>query len=247
MDGWFGDTVQFGARVRYVCDRNTQFEDPDMAAVEFRCEGEGEARGYFNVPAEARSWPRCVRTVSCGPPPDPPEDGSLVTIPPVYSVQSHTACGLPNNLLRMSCPSFLSILILTAEYGRYGQERILCDGSRAKAPQDDCISEEHLDPLQEQCHGDPGCVLTVPDNKAVCGRGYTPQLLVTYTCTSCHPWHLLLQEEDQCVANILMHLKRISLEQLSRLSEDQLMAELRLFIKKRLNKKVYTDIKLQFM
>ena len=218
-----------------------------MAAVEFRCEGEGEDRGYFNVPAEARSWPRCVRTVSCGPPPDPPEAGSLVTIPPVYSVQSHTACGLPNNLLRMSCPSFLSILILTAEYGRYGQERILCDGSRAKAPQDDCISEEHLDPLQEQCHGDPGCELTVPDNKAVCGRGYTPQLLVTYTCTSCHPWHLLLQEEDQCVANILMHLKRISLEQLSSLSEDQLMAELKLYIKKSLNNKIYRDIKLRFM
>ena len=218
-----------------------------MAAVEFRCEGEGEDRGYFNVPAEARSWPRCVRTVSCGPPPDPPEAGSLVTIPPVYSVQSHTACGLPNNLLRMSCPSFLSILILTAEYGRYGQEKILCDGSRAKAPQDDCISEEHLDPLQEQCHGDPGCELTVPDNKAVCGRGYTPQLLVTYTCTSCHPWHLLLEEEDQCVANILMHLKRISLEQLLSLSEDQLMAELKLYIKKSLNNKIYKDIKLRFM
>ena len=105
VDGWFGDPIPFGDRVRYVCDRNTNFEDESVTSVELECQD----NGYFTAPDD---WPRCVRTVSCPPPLSPPQGVTMTPRPPVPSVQSHTACGLQGDSVQMSCPSFLSLVIM---------------------------------------------------------------------------------------------------------------------------------------
>lgn len=111
MDGWFGDPIPFGDRVRYVCDRNTNFEDEEMTSPELTCQGSVH-RGYFRAADHSAAWPRCVRTVSCAPPAPPPDNVTLTTRPPQPSVETHTACGIQRDSIEMTCPSFLSIVIM---------------------------------------------------------------------------------------------------------------------------------------
>ena len=111
MDGWYGDPIPFGDRVRYVCDRNTNFEDEEMTSVELRCQ-DNVHRGYFSAPDQAAAWPRCVATVSCPPPVPPPQGVTLTSRPPQPSVETHTACGIQRDSIEMTCPSFLSLVII---------------------------------------------------------------------------------------------------------------------------------------
>ena len=60
---WFGDPIDFGEKVKFVCERGMMFEDdPDIEFVEYQCKNgtlPGIERGYFKIP-EADKWPRCT-------------------------------------------------------------------------------------------------------------------------------------------------------------------------------------------
>ena len=111
VDGWFGDPIPFRERVSYVCDRNTNFQDEDMTSLELKCQ-DTEDRGYFDSPDNATDWPQCVRTVSCPAPVSPPQGVSVTRIPPEPSVNTFSVCGLQRDTVKMSCPSFLSLVII---------------------------------------------------------------------------------------------------------------------------------------
>ena len=107
VDGWFGDPIPFKERVSYVCDRNTNFQDEEMTSLEIKCQ-DTEARGYFDAP----DWPQCVRTVSCPAPVSPPQGVSVTMKRPEPSVKTYRVCGLQRDTVKMSCPSFLSLVII---------------------------------------------------------------------------------------------------------------------------------------
>ena len=60
---WFGEPIQFGEKVRFVCERGKMFEDdPAKEYVEYQCQNgslPGTERGYFKIPKEDE-WPRCL-------------------------------------------------------------------------------------------------------------------------------------------------------------------------------------------
>ena len=66
VSDWFGDPIQFGEQVRFVCERGYFFEeDPDQLDVKFTCQdgkaaGFEEKRGFFDVPDLEADWPRCL-------------------------------------------------------------------------------------------------------------------------------------------------------------------------------------------
>ena len=107
VDGWFGDPIPFKERVSYVCDRNTNFLDKEMTSLEIKCQ-DTEARGYFDAP----DWPQCVRTVSCPAPVSPHQGVSVTMKRPEPSVKTYRVCGLQRDTVKMSCPSFLSLVII---------------------------------------------------------------------------------------------------------------------------------------
>ena len=117
-----------------------------------------------------------VRTVSCPPPPPAPPGGDFSTLPPVPSVQTHTACNVQRGSIQMTCPSFLNIVIMKAVYGRLGGEEELCDGGRGRAPDQDCLTPLYLTPLQRLCQGQQECSWGVPLNLAVCPQGIKAQV-----------------------------------------------------------------------
>ena len=66
--------VPFGEKVMYKCDDNTFIEnterDPTKNNITVTCND----FGMYDVP----DWPNCTETVTCGPPPQPPINGSII-------------------------------------------------------------------------------------------------------------------------------------------------------------------------
>ena len=64
VTNWFGDPIQFGEKVRFVCERGMKFDaDPETEYVEYQCQNgslPATERGYFKIPKEDE-WPRCVK------------------------------------------------------------------------------------------------------------------------------------------------------------------------------------------
>ena len=67
--------VPFQEAIMYKCDPNTHIEnnekDPTQNNITVQCLGTGE----YDIP---ENWPNCTETVSCGPPPPIPINGSIV-------------------------------------------------------------------------------------------------------------------------------------------------------------------------
>ena len=63
VNNWFGDPIQFGEKVMFVCERGMKFEnEPSKEYEEYQCQNgslPGSQRGYFIVP-EKDMWPRCI-------------------------------------------------------------------------------------------------------------------------------------------------------------------------------------------
>ena len=63
ITGWFGEPLQFGNTIKYVCDRNMFFEDDKtLEFLEYTCQNGSHpntTRGFFDVPAED-DWPVCT-------------------------------------------------------------------------------------------------------------------------------------------------------------------------------------------
>ena len=150
-----------------------------------------------------KDWPKCISTVNCTEPPEAPLGGNIVSLPQEYTVQKFSSCAIDKDYIQMNCPSFLSILILETEYGRHANDTYMCDGSRSKAPTDDCLSDEFLAETQTQCHGEYECSMQVSIKRSICGRAYKPQFSVTFTCANCFPWHTWVIDNDQCIIDIL--------------------------------------------
>ena len=66
VSDWFGETIDFGQQVRFVCERGYFFEDDSSQIdVKFTCQdgkatGFEDKRGFFDVPQLETEWPRCV-------------------------------------------------------------------------------------------------------------------------------------------------------------------------------------------
>ena len=66
VSDWFGETIDFGQQVRFVCERGYFFEDDSSQIdVKFTCQdgkatGFEDRRGFFDVPQLETEWPRCV-------------------------------------------------------------------------------------------------------------------------------------------------------------------------------------------
>ena len=62
---WDGEPIQFGRKVRFVCELGTAFEhDPHLEGIEFECRDGSvnkSMRGFFDTPDG--DWPRCVAGV----------------------------------------------------------------------------------------------------------------------------------------------------------------------------------------
>ena len=68
--------VPFGYNVMYKCDANTFIEneeiDPTKTNITVQCQTD---TGIYLIP---NAWPNCTETVTCGPPPSPPEGGTII-------------------------------------------------------------------------------------------------------------------------------------------------------------------------
>ena len=66
VSDWFGDPIEFGSQIRYVCRRGYFFEnDPAQEDVKYTCqdgshEDHAEKRGFFDIPENEEEWPRCL-------------------------------------------------------------------------------------------------------------------------------------------------------------------------------------------
>ena len=61
---WNGEPISFGEKVRFVCNRGTQFEEnPHQEDVAYNCQDtttDSLTRGFFDVPKKEEDWPKCV-------------------------------------------------------------------------------------------------------------------------------------------------------------------------------------------
>ena len=73
--------------------------------------------GFFKVPT-ADSWPKCVLGPSCDVPPNIPYEGSRFIIPKIVETEFSQACGVEGKNLIITCPSFQTIYVKSALYGR---------------------------------------------------------------------------------------------------------------------------------
>ena len=244
---WFGETVPFGTPVKYMCDRNTYHQDDrDWESFQLTCQEEN-VRGYFNVPENDGDWPKCILSVNCTDPPEPPLGGNKVSFPAEFSIQKFSSCAVEMDSIHIKCPSFLSILILETEYGRHANDTYMCDGTRSKAPTANCLSSEFLEDAQTNCHGEYECSSQVPMMRSICGVAYKPQLSVNYTCAQCFPWHELVTEDDQCIEDILIFLKQLTQDEIDTFSIKEKGDVLKQYVRKILNDDYYTKTKLKHM
>ena len=244
MNEWFGDTINFGDTVKYICDRNHFFKDESIDYFELECLSENETRGYFNAPNNSSEWPPCVFTKSCPDPPPPPANGSMEIVKPKYEVHQHSICGIQESLLSLSCPSFSSILIMSSFYGRKAGVKLMCDGRKLKAPTKDCNTTYYQRMLYDECHGHDECSIQVPVNPRVCGSGFKTEMEVTYSCVVCYPWHTLITDNDQCIDTFLVYLKRLDKDDLATTHIANKKFMLRKLIIERLDDTFYTQTKL---
>ena len=67
--------VPFNSSVRYTCEEGTWIENdtqhhPNDTYLDVECLN---VNGTYNIPEK---WPNCTHTVNCGPPPEPPTNGT---------------------------------------------------------------------------------------------------------------------------------------------------------------------------
>ena len=136
----------------------------------------------------------CCPGPVCPAPPGVPLDGQLTVVPAVLPVKETTSCVVAGarvstvagpSLLSLTCPSFLSVYITTATYGREKGEDQLCSGEKDRPPAEDCLSTEVVDRLRQQCLGLDNCTLTATEGMVDLGDTCTRQkkeLKTNHTC-----------------------------------------------------------------
>lgn len=88
-------------------------EDPEQEVFSVVCQSDG----FFKVPKED-SWPKCVQGPSCDIPPNIPFEGSRLVIPKVVDTEFSQSCAVDGNSVVLKCPSFQTIYVKSALYGR---------------------------------------------------------------------------------------------------------------------------------
>ena len=112
---WFGDPIQFGDQIKYVCERGLYFEDDfHQTELAYTCQDGSnpdykDKRGFFDVPETDEEWPRCVVGPICPAPPDAPDEGVKEYIPIAIPQETAKSCCMDDEDLTLKCPSFLSI------------------------------------------------------------------------------------------------------------------------------------------
>ena len=185
---WFGDPIQFGDKVTFVCERGMKFEDePEKKYEEYQCQNgslPGTERGYFKIPEDDK-WPRCVKGPLCIPPPDAPFEGFINISSPVHDVEIIDACQVDGEDLEIVCPSFLNIHIRSATYGRKANTKTVCTGVKDRGPSEDCLDTEVLNTARSLCHGNYSCSIAVSGSLADLSLNCNTkkkELNITHTC-----------------------------------------------------------------
>ena len=120
----------------------------------------------------------------CPPPPVIPIGGILDVIPAVFEVSRLSSCALDGEMIKLECPTFLSIHVLAVTYGRQAGVTLLCNGEKDKAPAVDCISTDLDIMLHNDCRGKYSCEQAVSPELAAfdnCDER-KKELNIDYTC-----------------------------------------------------------------
>lgn len=115
-------------------------------------------------------------------------------VPAVFPVKETSSCIVAGaristvagpSLLTLTCPSFLSVYITAATYGRERGKDQLCGVEKDRPPADDCLSTEVLERLRQQCLGLANCTITATEGMVDLGDTCTRQkkeLKTNHTC-----------------------------------------------------------------
>ena len=121
----------------------------------------------------------------CVPPPEPPFEGYLNVSSPVHDVVNVETCRTDGEDLELICPSFLTVYIRSALYGRKAEGSILCNGEKNIGPSNDCIDTGVLMNVRAECQGNYRCKIGVTGILANLSQDcntITKELNVTHTC-----------------------------------------------------------------
>ena len=106
----------------------------------------------------------------CPKPPDAPDEGIQEYLPIPIPIDPEEMCGLDDEDITLTCPTFLTVFIKDVVYGRNAGKE-LCDGEKPKdsfqptgdvSCFDDSKSETVAQELKHECHGQFNCTYTVP-------------------------------------------------------------------------------------
>ena len=104
---------------------------------------------------------------------------------PVHDVEHVDTCQVDGEDLEIVCPTFLSIHIRSATYGRKANTKTVCTGVKDAGPPVDCLDTTVLDQARSACHGNYSCSVGVAgslaDLSANCNTN-KKELNITHTC-----------------------------------------------------------------
>ena len=90
--------------------------------------------------------------------------------------------------MNLTCPSFLSVYVTAAIYGRrVGGSKILCDKKTAASKiTENCLLDNGLVYVQQHCHGEMECSLNVSKTfvpwSDSCVSKHINELTISYNC-----------------------------------------------------------------
>ena len=124
---------------------------------------------------------------SCDIPPDAPEEGTKLYIPKIFDMEYDNQCAVDGEVLAFTCPSFMSVYLRSAAYGRTIEAgKTLCNGQTDSPVAEDCQTEAILPQLRTQCHGQSSCSFAVSANltetASECLLEQRNQLNISYSC-----------------------------------------------------------------
>ena len=136
------------------------------------------------------------------------DQSSTLTMCQVAGPRQQTVEG--PSLLTLTCPSFLSIHLVSLVYGRRAGKgpATLCNSKKDRSPTTDCLDSSLLEPWREECRGRSSCQHQVTegllDLGAACAR-MKPEMKVNHTCINCAPWAALLAGDDCALKSLLVN------------------------------------------
>ena len=122
----------------------------------------------------------------CPKPPDAPFEGKVENFPTAHPVREKSDCNIDWQPVSLQCPSFESIHVTSAIYGREKQTRDLCNGDEdSKRVSVDCLEDLTVVYL-DYCQGKYNCTFpilpSVHDFSGECLAGQKNQLEISYIC-----------------------------------------------------------------